>query len=450
MNFGTYLKTVLDKRNVNISQLAQKTGIKSKNTFYRLFENYYSYDKTKEITDKIMSAVDISNGEKQQIYELMEMCRIKQHELEAFALLEKLYKTPDRFTCKKFENGECLWQRDDCLGIFMFLGHTSSEFPALAAKEIFESDLSCDVSLDHYINFSKSDMNTAGAIYSTITLSEYEGYSCFESEMVDFPNLMGFVKLKTGAGSFVVSNNGTYAETELSEEFYNFMLSRCMTFDGKPLKQKRGKVTDYAEIMAEFSVTEINDVFSFEGIFCFGDIPYDTMFSLLKDADYLGLPPDSPYIQTLIKATMHRYDLRAGSSTSKSYILSQTHMDQFFSTGRTVDHPSFFRSLTSDEIKGMLDYFADIGERFRYRFFKPGFQNCCMECGLVANTNIFIWSAKQAYSKDHFQTIITHPKAVKLFTNFCRYFWDFCTLSPKESKQIFNDTVNKFLNTPQD
>ena len=450
MNFGTYLKTVLDKRNVNISQLAQKTGIKSKNTFYRLFENYYSYEKTKEITDKIMSAIDIETEERQRIYELMQMCRVKQHELEAFDLLTKLYKAPDQFTCEKFKSGKCLWQRKDCIGVYMFLGHTLSEFPALAAKEIFCHCPTSAVSLEHYINFSKSDMHTAGAIYSSITLSQQEGYVCYDSETVDFANLMGFVRLKNGYGSFIVSNNGTYAETELSEEFYNFMLGRCITFEGKPLKHKKGKVTDYADIMTEFSVTEINDVFSFEGIFCFGDIPFDTMFSLLKDADYLGLPSDSPYIKKLVEATGKRYDLRMSSKSTKSYILSKERMDEFFSSGRTMDHPSFFRALTHNEIKEMLDYFSSIGNRFKYRFFKPEFQNCCMECGLVANTNIFIWSAKQGYNKDHFQTIITHPKAIRLYTRFCEYFWDFCTLSDEESQKIFNDTINEFLNAPQD
>lgn len=49
---GSYIKKLLEDKQVSISWLSKQMGIKSRSTFYRLFNDYYSKDKTGELIDR--------------------------------------------------------------------------------------------------------------------------------------------------------------------------------------------------------------------------------------------------------------------------------------------------------------------------------------------------------------------------------------------------------------
>ena len=59
MTFGEYLHKLIKDKHINLSNLAANAGIKSKNEIYRLFDNKYSYEKTKKLTDQILSVIEI-------------------------------------------------------------------------------------------------------------------------------------------------------------------------------------------------------------------------------------------------------------------------------------------------------------------------------------------------------------------------------------------------------
>lgn len=440
MDFGAYLKSVLDEKNVNLSKLSAAIGVKSKNTFYRLFDNYYSYDKTKEITDKIIAVVSFTETEKTRIYELMKSCRIKKNALSACRLLEKLYQPPTPADTELFRSGNSIWCRPDCKEIHMFMGYTDSDRPIAAAQEIFKHPFTARKTLKHFVDFSKNELYIAGTLFALIRLSSHNNYECTEIDNIDFHDLIGLVKLKDSFGLFFVNNQGKYIESPISEELYSFMLEKYNSLNGKDIRFEKGRVSDYASIITEFSVVENNDCFSFEGVFCFGDIPFDTMYRLLADANYLGLSPDNPYIENIIEAQRTRYNMHLNSRTKRAYVLSRERVEQFLKTGRTMDHFEYFRNLTKDEVISFLNHFIQ-SERFEYRFFKPEFGNHCIECGVVENDRIFIWDSENGYGKNHFHLSIENPRAIRLYSDFCDYFWDFCTLSAEESTEIMKDIL---------
>lgn len=445
MDFGTFLKNVLSKRNINISHLAEQTHIKSKNTFYRLFQNYYSYEKTKEITDKILEVVDITDEEKNQIYNLMKMCHTNKNVLKACMLMQKLYDDSYNVKPDVSRNGTALWMREDCEELHMFIGLTVTEHPALVANEILTHTSAKKKSLIHYADFSKSDEHIASTLFSIIRLADFEDYDCLETNKSRFSDLVGFLKLKNGYGYFMVSSTGEYAETELSEEFYNFISKQYSAVKYKPLKIRKCNVTDYADILSEFSVTENNDIFTFEGMFCLGDLSFDIMYKLLEDANFLGLPHDSEPIQTMINAAQSRFALRDNSTSQKIYILQEDKLRSFLETGRTLDHPSFFRALSPSERKDVIEHIKSNPNRFKFRFFKNNFHCKHIECGVVKNKSIIMWNADSGYEYNHFHITLSNPKAVKLYEKFCQYFWQFCAMPQDESDKLFNDIIAEYI-----
>lgn len=440
MDFGAYLKSLLDEKNINLSKLSETIGVKSKNTFYRLFDNYYSYDKTKEITEKIISAVSFTETEKEHIYELMKKCRIKKNVLNACRLLEKLYQPPLPADTRIFRSGNSIWCRPDCREIHMFMGYTDSEHPTAAAQEILNHPFAARKTLKQFVDFSKNEPYIAGTLFALIRLSSNDNYECTETDNVDFHDLLGLVRLKDGFGLFFVDNSGKYVESFISEEMYSFIYEKYSSLNGKDIRFEKGRVSDYASIITEFSVIENNDCFSFEGVFCFGDIPFDTMYQLLADSNYLGLSPDNPYIKEIVDAQRTRYDMHVSSGAKRAYVLSRERLEQFLKTGRTMDHFEYFRNLNRDEVISFLNHFIN-NKRFSYRFFKPGFGNYCIECGIVKNDRIFFWDAENGYGKNHFHLSIENPKALKLYSDFCDYFWSFCTLTPEESADIMDNIL---------
>lgn len=446
MDFGTFLKNVLTKRNINISHLAEQTHIKSKNTFYRLFQNYYSFEKSKEITDKILEVVDITAEEKAQIYNLMQMCRMNKNVLKSCMLMQNLYTDRCEIKADISRNGNAIWLREDCEDLILFMGLSTTEQPALISREILTHTHAKTKSLMHYIDFSKSDEYIASALFSMIMLAGFADYDCAEVTQSLFPDLLGFLKLKNGYGYFMVSSNGEYAETELSEEFFRFILKQYSKIKHKPLKTRNCNVTDYAGIMSDFSYMEDNDLFTFEGMFCFADLPFEIMYKLLEDANFLGLPPDSEYIKNLVTATQCRFEVRYNSTSKKAYIFDEDKLRSFLETGRTLDHPSFFRALTPSERKVMIEKFKNNPNRFKFRFFKNDFHCNFIECGVVKNHSIFMWNADSGYEHNHFHITLTNPKAVKFYESFCHYFWQFCAMSQEESDKLFNDIVNEYIN----
>lgn len=442
MDFGAYLKSILADRNVNISHLAEQTGIKSKNTFYRLFQNYYSFDKTKEITEKILCVVDVTPDERSRIFKLMKMCRMNKDVLSACRLMQTLYMMPQSADFKS--GGTALWQREDCEEVCMFMGMTSTHYPAQIAAEILNSGSPSKKSLTHYVHFPKEEPYIAGALFSMMKLCSFDEYDCISVKKNRFADLIGFVKLKNGYGYFIAAADGEYAQTELSEEFYRFIFKQYACEKGKSLKHHSSTVTGYADLLSDFAIVETNDLFTFEGMFCFGDFPFEIMYSQLKDANFLGLPPDCDYVKNLIAAAQNRQALRNGSASHKTYIISEHRLRCFLKTGCTIDHPAFLRPLTREEIRTVIGMISAVPNRCHFRFHKPGFCENMIQCGVVKDKSIFMWNADSGYEADQFHIMINDARAVKFYESFFEYFWQFCALPQEQSNRLFEDILNEY------
>lgn len=443
MTFGEYFHKLLAERNTNLSKLAAQANIKSKTEIYRLFENKYSYEKIKRLTEQILSVVMLDDGEKDKLYSLMESCKVKNSVRNAWGILEGLYKGIEIKKDNNIEKIGRILERNKNSKIKIFVGSEADINIALFFDDLLSKNCGCDISIIHIVNFNKSEEVIARELFSLIKLMPHEEYKCFEVSKSELKGVIGLFDAPGEYQMFTLTKNNEYLQSPLSKELYEYIIkeySRCEK--GLELKDMRDHVTDYAYTITNFSPVDTNNAFSFEGVFCFGDIPFDTMYSMLKDANYFGLPPESSYITNIVSAAKERYEAGRKSDAKRIYILSEERMKNLFLTGKTIDHVDVFRPLTKEELEGMVDYYLN-NDRFQYRFFKNGYSNRCIETVIAENFGIVMWDASLGYGKKHFQAIISHPKAMSVFKSFTEYFWDNCTVSDEESRIRLDELTKK-------
>lgn len=447
MTFGEYLRGLLAERNTNLSRLASEAGIKSKNEIYRVFENKCSYEKTKKLTEQILSVIELGDKERSKLYELMEGCKISSSLQNAWGILEGLYNGIEKKRDDNIERIRKVLKGNKNSKITIFIGLEAGVGISLFFDDFLTKNKDCNISIVHSVNFNKTEEAIARELFIAIKLTPHDEYSLFEASR---PELRGVVGLLAGAEQcemFLLTENSEFVQSAISKELYDFLLEkygRCKK--GKELKDTRGHLTDYAYTITEFTPVDENDFFSFEGAFCFGDIPFNIMYRLLKDANYFGLPPDSPYIKNIVNAAKKRYGAGVKSEAERVYVLSEERIRDFLSSGKTVDHVDAFRALTKEEMNIMIDDFLTRRKGFKYRFFKQGYSNKCIECAIAKNFGIILWDAALGYGKKHFQTVISHPKAMSVFKSFTEYFWEKNTVSDKESKEKLNKLIKEYLN----
>lgn len=445
LTFGEYLRGLLTARNTNLSHLASEAGIKSKNEIYRVFENKCSYEKTKKLTEQILSVIKLGNEERHKLYELMEDCKISSSLKKSHSILEGLYRDTEKQRNNNIERIHKALKENKNSEITIFIGSEADIDISLFFDKFLTENRDYNISIIHSVNFNKSEEAIARELFNAIRLMPHNEYSLFEVSRSELKGVAGLISDAERCEMFLLTENSKFVQSSVSRELYEFLLerySRCKK--GKELKDTRDHLTDYAYTITKLTPIDKNNGFSFSGIFCFGDIPFEIMYRLLKDANYFGLPPDSPYITTIVSAAKKRYGSK--SEVERVYVLSEERIRNFLSSGKTVDHVDTFRALTKEEMNIMADDFLTHKKGFKYRFFKQGYSNKCIECGIAENFGIVLCDASRGYGKKHFQTVISHPKAMSVFKSFTEYFWEKNTVSDKESKEKLNKLIKEYLN----
>ena len=92
MTIGQYIKLLFEQKDISLTVLAQKMGLKSRSTLYRLFKDYYSEEKTKELIKKIEEHVYFSDDERNRMYDLMKSERISGFFRKTRKILSLLYE----------------------------------------------------------------------------------------------------------------------------------------------------------------------------------------------------------------------------------------------------------------------------------------------------------------------------------------------------------------------
>lgn len=435
MTFGEYFQNIIERQDISIVKIAKQIGIKSKTEIYRLFENKHSYEKAKRLTDKIVGVIDISDDEKTRLYELMQMCDVKIGMRRAWSVLEKLYKdshtVPDEITerlgvtMKRAKNAETQ----------IFIGTNVDTNVISWFDKYLKANRHSNINIMHMVNFNRKEESIAKQFFTIMTLVKHDQYNGYESAKNELDGMIGLMKEKNGYSMFVINDNG-FVDSPVSEELYNMVRTQCSVSKRvSNVKMLKDKFSDYEQMAHIFTIDGGDVVVTYEGTLCFGDVPFDVKYSLLKDCNFFGFPEDSEYMANLIEAYRKRHATEDKSDTEYRYIFAPELVSEFVNNGKTKDHPDVMREMTDDEIGKTVSALINNPKK-HYRFFDRGYHKNPVDCIALFNRFIACWNAELGYGKGHYYVLLDHPKLFEVFKSFSQYFWNSCTLSDKQSREV--------------
>lgn len=443
MNFGEYLRSLLFEKGINLTTLAKNTGIKSKNELYRLFENKYSYNKTLELTERIFGEADFSAAQKKKLYALMEECKITPSARNASVILGELYKKQKVPQDRRFEKVCRYIEKNAKKKMLMFFGKLTDKESGMLSGTL--SRCESGVSAKHIISFNTSDEGVAESLFAFITLFKCERYCAFEaSKPFDYTAL--FIVENGNEAELAVYDGAEFVKSRVSIEMAEFIVNKLNMNCKKPLKTVRGKVADYVDIMKSAAEIDVNNMYSFFGMQCFGDVPFDIMYGLFEEAEFFGFPREHPYVVGAVEAMKKRSEQRQNSKLVKRYFLSEKLVEEFLESGKVPDFMPELRPLEKCERVKMLERFLkyDGGVKFWGRFFRNEYTTIDVETVYIENMGIYVSNSPRGYDKHHAQAIITHPKAVRVFKSFAERFWESGTVPDEESRARLEAMCERF------
>ncbi len=445
MNFGEYLQKLLKEKNVSVAKLAVKMNIKSKNEIYRLFKNKYSYEKTKKLMEKIMSNVDFSKEEKHKLCRLMLTCKISYSERTANAILEKLYSKKAPEIDEKFQIFADFIEENSDMRITLYVGMIP-ENQSIVLGELFKAHP--DIKIIQMVNFNTADEKIARQLFAIITFFQNKNHKLYENVGRADEAVLAIAE-DGDICKLAVFDTGRIYISKISKDMAFYMHRRMEADFGTELKQNRVRIADY-EYMLEYTCTcDENDTYSLHGMLCLAEIPYDIMYNLFKDANYFGFPYEHSYIQSLFALERKHDDLRHTADSSHYYFLSEDYVKKFLTTGITPGYIKEFRPLNPEEITETLKIFEprENGIKYKGRFLREGYTSIDTECCYIDNVGIYISDSQSIPKPTYLQAIITHPKAMRVFKNFIKQFWESSVYSDEESRELLDKYIEEFKNT---
>lgn len=442
---GEYIRDLLIKKEVNMSRLAEDIGIKSKTEIYRIFSNQCSPKKTAEIIGKIFSVVDINADEKAELDRLIEKGLIKGNSKKAFKILERIFKGIKIKRNNGVNSLNTFLNENTGADIKIYIGTDADINITSFIGEYTLSDPERSISISHFVNLNKSEITIANEIFSIMNLIRHNSYNCFSLTRQEFKDVCVLASSGSEHKIFLLKSSGNYAFSTISSEFYDLLIKDFSRYEhGNQLKTIYNKVTSFTQLIDMFSFMEKQDSFTFDGSFCLEDIPFETLLSMLQDANFFGFPEDSPYIKDIVNIQKQRCELRDKEGSERTVFLSEDRVITFLTTGRSLDLIPEFRSMTKHELKQMMDQLIN-HPNLKMRFLKPEYSIPKLNIGYVKDACVIIWDPFAQYGKGYYQAFITNPKAVKLFQGFTDYFIANCVLPEDESKNKLFELMNKYL-----
>lgn len=442
MTFGEYFQEIIERQQISIVKIAKAIDIRSKTEIYRLFENRHSYEKTKRLTDKIVGVIDITEREKAKLYELMEMCRVKIGMRRAWAILEQLYKDVEVVNDSVIKRLSAVLKKSKNAQIEIFIGTNVDTNVILWLDEYLKSSRKSNIGIMHMVDFNRKEESIAKQFFAIVTLIKHAAYNGYEVKKSNLDGIVGLIKEKNGSSMFVITEDG-YVDTPVSEEMYNMVRAQYAAVKkADNVKMLKDKFSDYEQMAHIFTISGGDVVITYEGMLCFGDVPFDVKYALLKDSGFFGFPEDSKYIVSLIEAYRTRHETEDKSDTKYRYIFAPELVDEFLKNGKTKDHPDAMRAMTESERRKTVNALISNTKK-SYRFFDKGYRKNPVNCIALFRKFIVCWDAGLGYGKGHYHVMLDHPRLFDVYESFSEYFWNSCTTSDEESREIMQRCIDE-------
>lgn len=445
MQYGEYIRYLLSEKKVKLTELTDKIDIKSRNELYRLFENIHSYDKSKELIDKIVSVIDFSDTEKAEIYSRLENGNTKKSYLKSRRILGGIY------------DGE-IYKADEEL----YLNFAGEEITAADKADIYISGVYSEkwigvldrilkenpkARISHFVSFSGKEEDVAFEIAAIIALSTHENYNAYTVRKPDRSEAIAFIVKKGKMMMGVAQGCGRderFLKTNIETDLYEFIKEDFEKQKTHPIKELSDKLSDYSKELNRWSEEYRHPTLLVSGGIHFCEIPFDILFESFRDAGFFGLPEKNEFTQDIIRAYQKRCDLEKEFLNQKRMIFDKETMAEFIDSGRTIDHMYCFRSLTPAERLRVLKEFVSDCEKYRenrrFRFLKNKVtkQMIYIDGKLLSTFNPYL-----GYGKGHYIIDIRKANVASVCKDFTEYMWENKTYGEAESMQIMKEMIKE-------
>lgn len=444
MDFGSYFRSLLNEKKVSIAELADKLNIKSKNEIYRLLQNKYSYEKTSALTEKILSVVDVSQSEQNKLYALMNECKIGYSERNANHILAKLYTDEGSGASErssKFNLFLDFLKNNSQKKITMYMGIIREE-QCIMLRDLLNTHP--NIQVIHTVDFNTTEEKIAKQLFAIITLFQNDNHRLFESIGRPESAVVAIAEDDSICRMAVFDGNALH-ESDISADMANYINEKKLASCGGELKQDRVKMADYKQMLEYTCACDVNDTYVLYGMICLAEIPFKIIYRLFEDVNYFGFPPEHPYIQSLLAVEKRHEELRNTSDTQHYYFLSERYIKRFLKTGITSGYIKEFRPMRREERLETLKIFENSGKgvQYKFRFFKEDYDAISTECCSIDNIGVYITDGQSTAKKTYMQAVINHPKAMRVFKRFSKWFWDNCMYSDEESRNMLNNYIEE-------
>lgn len=455
MTIGQYIKLLFEQKDISLTVLAQKMGLKSRSTLYRLFKDYYSEEKTKELIKKIEEHVYFSDDERNRMYDLMKSERISGFFRKTRKILSLLYEDeiPTGYTYRMKDKTLSLKDIFDNCGdgdIKIFVNNIDDE--RIIGDIIRFIQGKKNVTVYNFLRFANHRIQTAYEILGLISMWKYDNYI---PVVRDLSYLKGIQIIDHSDGEFrfkalMIDNDcSNYVDTPITEELYNYIWDNAkqMIENSDTLKRAVHRVQDYLNVTKEASECCNSSTFFSEGALCMGNLPFEILYEMFREVNYFGYPYEHPYVQNLIAMYKEKEELFLNDRNRKRYFMfDREHTEYMMRTGISFDHIDIFRPMSKENTKkcfeGLLAHAVEQEDILRIRFTKQ--ERIRMPFVFDKGGFLMLYSTS-ADNKSAFSTVLKKAGVSSIMSDFVDYVWESKTYSEEESILILKEMMNEHI-----
>lgn len=456
MTAGSYIKSLLEKKDISLSNLTKKLGFKSRSALYRLFNDYYSLSKTKEIIEQIKQFVSFDDEESERLRELLGSDTVSSFFKKTRSVLSCLMKEePETGYVIECEDGS-RHALKDLLNKYS-RGNTDIIISGLEDEKMI-GDIHSLLRVDHrtrvhaYLKLKYHRLMTAYEILSLIILAQYENYIPY---ICDYVMYKGICILSEMDGEYYLvslnsSNFGTgFVETKITKLFYDYIMGNHNRLIKKYpcVRMPVNKVSDYIEYSKVVTDHESGELLYAEGSPCFGNLKFSILEDMFSKINYFGFPQEHVYVKSLIEIFKQKEKNRSeNTGFIMNHLFDFEHMKYMMQTGIAFDHLELFEPMSSSQCSEYFDYFYKLSEnsnqRINYRFFKGDILRHPFVYKM--GTLLYLYNSSSE-SGNCGMMLIDNSGVIEIMDDFAAYIWSSYTYSEEESREALKKLMNKYF-----
>ena len=454
MTAGSYIKSLLEKKDVSLSSLTKKLGLKSRSALYRLFSDYYSLSKTKELIEQIKQFVPFDEEESERLNMLLGSDTVSSFFKKTRSVLSSLMKDePDMGYVIECEDGSRLILKD-LLNKYS-RGNTDIIISGLDDEKMI-GDIHSLLSVDHrtrvhaYLKLKYHRLMTAYEILSLIVLASYENYIPYICDYVMYKGIC--ILSEIDSEYYLVSMNSSnlgngFVETKITKQFYDYIMGNHGRLIKKYpcIRMPVNKVSDYIEYSKIVTENENGEMLYAEGAPCFGNLKFSILEDMFRQIDYFGFPQEHVYVKSLIEIFRQKEKNRQeNTGFIMNHLFDFEHMKYMMQTGIAFDHLDLFAPMSSSQCAEYFDYFYKLSEnsdnRINYRFYKGEMLRYPFVYKM--GSLLYLYSSSSESGRCGMM-LIDNSGVIEIMDDFAAYIWSSYTYSDKESKEELIKLIRK-------